>query len=529
MKIKSLFSLSLAAMLFGAANASEVYLIKDGKFADGVEVLSADADSVDTAVEDVAPDGTPAVKITHVKKYQDLRFYLADGVDLTTNYKIAIEYYYGAGEINTADFDKKPIFVGGVVEDTIPLPGSETGRYGLDDAFTRYFFDVKFMSPGDEWKEESYNLFLQPTMTQAKLFTLGCMRELDMSETKTSGIVYVKNLKVFGTGNRPYFSENFDHFAELYDEFKANVHLGTIDATGAYKAFAASQGKDINACYSGLIPVITTKTAAASKTANTVVNVRRLYEDNGTDGSEYYDDVNYFALEVINGGTRFDSRNLFFVPTTGLDASTTSSTLDFISKWDAKKGPEGLTEDTGIDSLGFAVEYAFVDDYSEAASVAFTKIVNKNSEDGECLVAGEWTAYSANIPMDLTKKYLVLSFSSNPYFSYMVDNLMLTADNCTLAGATVGDKGVEAYVTTPHVGVETVKVDSKIALYPNPATNEIVVTNEGVNRVSVLSLAGAEVASSNSAKVNVSNLAKGVYIVKAYTAEGVVSGSIIKK
>jgi len=66
----------------------------------------------------------------------------------------------------------------------------------------------------------------------------------------------------------------------------------------------------------------------------------------------------------------------------------------------------------------------------------------------------------------------------------------------------------------------------KISIYPNPATDVITVTNEGVNSVAVYSVAGYLVASSESNVVNVANLVPGIYVVAANTEAGVITGQI---
>ncbi|MEE1177242.1 MAG: T9SS type A sorting domain-containing protein, partial [Paludibacteraceae bacterium] len=77
--------------------------------------------------------------------------------------------------------------------------------------------------------------------------------------------------------------------------------------------------------------------------------------------------------------------------------------------------------------------------------------------------------------------------------------------------------------------VENIVAKGEISIYPNPATDVITVTNEGVNSVAVYSVAGSLVASSESNVVNVANLVKGIYVVKANTEAGVITGQIIKK
>ena len=67
-------------------------------------------------------------------------------------------------------------------------------------------------------------------------------------------------------------------------------------------------------------------------------------------------------------------------------------------------------------------------------------------------------------------------------------------------------------------------------MYPNPATDYVKVDGEGVEAVEIYSLAGALVASEKYENtVSVSNLAKGTYLVKVVTVNGVKVEKLIKK
>jgi len=77
--------------------------------------------------------------------------------------------------------------------------------------------------------------------------------------------------------------------------------------------------------------------------------------------------------------------------------------------------------------------------------------------------------------------------------------------------------------------VKNIVAKGQISIYPNPATDVITVTNEGVKSVAVYSIAGSLVASSESNVINVANLVNGIYVVKANTEAGVITGQIIKK
>lgn len=77
---------------------------------------------------------------------------------------------------------------------------------------------------------------------------------------------------------------------------------------------------------------------------------------------------------------------------------------------------------------------------------------------------------------------------------------------------------------------DTIVARGEISISPNPATDVISVTNEGVNSVAVYSVDGTLVASSESNVVNVANLVKDyIYIVAANTETDIITGQIIKK
>ncbi len=76
---------------------------------------------------------------------------------------------------------------------------------------------------------------------------------------------------------------------------------------------------------------------------------------------------------------------------------------------------------------------------------------------------------------------------------------------------------------------EDTKVDAQnVVVYPNPA-EDVLNVNVDAEKVEVLNLAGAVVASANTNSVQVSNLAAGMYIVKVYTDNNIVVKQFIKK
>lgn len=82
-------------------------------------------------------------------------------------------------------------------------------------------------------------------------------------------------------------------------------------------------------------------------------------------------------------------------------------------------------------------------------------------------------------------------------------------------------------------GVEDVEeglTEAKVRIFPNPATDYVSVEGNGVKSIEIYSLAGALVAvEEGETTLNVSNLAKGTYLVKVATADGVKVEKMIKR
>jgi hypothetical protein len=76
-------------------------------------------------------------------------------------------------------------------------------------------------------------------------------------------------------------------------------------------------------------------------------------------------------------------------------------------------------------------------------------------------------------------------------------------------------------------GIANVNENVKLAAYPNPTTASITISApEAIKAVKIFSTTGSLVAESNSATVDMSNLAAGVYIVKVNNLKAI---QVIKK
>lgn len=75
----------------------------------------------------------------------------------------------------------------------------------------------------------------------------------------------------------------------------------------------------------------------------------------------------------------------------------------------------------------------------------------------------------------------------------------------------------------------TANKQSVLNIYPNPATNSIIISNE-VEQVTIYSLEGKQlITCTHCQTLNISNFAAGIYIVKAITGEGVLTQKLVKE
>lgn len=528
---KNLLSIALlAGTAFSSANAAEYYLIKDGKLNTGVEIMEYEKPTENTIFEEtVAPDGTPAFAVKNQTRYKDTRFYFKDGaIDLSKYWNVEIEFYFKDGELDIATHrgtdngNKWSVINMGYIADTLG------GKNQIEDAFCTSNLDVKIKNKADVWNVERQMIYAPATVNSFKCFTFGWQRQI-LDQT-TLGPIYIKNLKFYSDGNRPFFADDFNTQAAYNDYFK---HLQTYVVNSSWNDdLVAEDGYSEN--FSVLInqkcglPLYSACNEGAKKSQGEV-GLRRLYEDEGTDGSGYFDPE---ILHSINfprpeGRSGRNGRSYFLIPTAGLEG-VEGFTLDYLCKWDGSKfATEGFSKSTPVDSLGMKLYYAYVDDAVEASTCDMKPAFNAGD-----LLQEIWTPYHVAFPNEMgTKKYIALIFDTPNFFSYCIDNIRLAATNMTFVKSTVEEHpvGVVAYEMAVGGGVKNVEAKAALSVSPVPATDVVTVNNAGVEKVEVVNAAGAVVATANGNQVNVASLANGVYVIKAYTAEGVLFAKIIKQ
>jgi len=542
---KLLLSFALLAGLTATASADEFYVIKDGRFVDGVEVLEYDDPEDGPKVEETtAPDASAAVSVTHQKYCTEARFYVANGIDLNRTWELEIEYYYEAVDsIKHSGSSKWEVINLGLHTDTTivkynPKSKKDTviGQYTLAGVISDNTFNVKNKTKANTWNVERQFVYTPNNIQTVKEIVFGWQRQLgqtDAEEISNAKPVYIKNLKFVGEGNKPFLYEDFDAYglgphhgngANGVNYYVINDKGVTEYAKSSVNAVTAELTANPFKCQLNWYTVQNMSVNFSQTQVS--LSLTRLFEDSGSDNSGYYDTELLHALALThptNSGKRTGAGNngraFILIPTCGLEG-TTNITVDFLSKWNSSKTTEVFAE--SADSLVLPVKYAYVDDAIEASTCDLTLVTEE-------LMAPIWTAYSAKIPYTATKKYLALVFDTPEFLSYVIDNLRLTSDAVSAPQITeevVYPAQFECYTAS----ADNVEADVEEAVvYPNPATDVISVNNEGVESVEVLNTLGAVVVSAVGNEVNVANLASGLYIVKGNTANGIVTAKIIKK
>ena len=277
-------------------------------------------------------------------------------------------------------------------------------------------------------------------------------------------------------------------------------NLKFVDCNGASKSFYAEDFQRVGASRLGVFSDNSSfgKMTPAGMTGGIVLKsddlilFPRSWENNGHDGSWFMDTENYHALQVPAAGAdiRIDGIE---IPELDPEMGGKIIFKAFMkNKWADGSGFELATDEQRV--IPAVIEFN-----NGAEPVQIT----------DSLMDGQWDHIVSLIAVPAGAKTLSLVFKSNANYGYLVDNIHLGVHE---GGDNVAD----------------IESDLAIEVSPNPATDIITVSGD-VEKIEVIALNGAIVASAEGNQANIASLAAGSYIVKAYTAEGIAFKSIIKK
>ena len=465
MKKRNLLAMAALSCFAFTANAAEYWVIKDGKLNENIVIMPNETDPVIDELKD--GDATTGATYKHNEvAYKDVQLDLAKlPVSLKSTWVLEMEYKVPASALDAAGLSAS------LWADKKPMfifgmyPEVVGTTFDVTKAPIKIDIDGKFSAQADTWTIARKYVYAHPSVDSCKVLTLSYCREIE----ENLDPIYIKNLKfVDCNGARKSF------YAEDFQAVGAKRFQVYLDNT----CFGKLRDKDV----------------AGGKIwgSSDVISFVRSWENNGHDGSWFMDTENQHALSVPAGSAdiRIDDIE---IPELDPGMGGKISFKAFMkNKWVEGSSFELATDEQRV--IPAVIEF---DNGAEPVQIT------------DSLMDGQWDHIVSLIAVPAGAKTLSLVFKSNADYAYLVDNIHLGVHE---GGDNVAD----------------IESDLAIEVSPNPATDIITVSGD-VEKIEVIALNGAIVASAEGNQANIASLAAGSYIVKAYTAEGIAFKSIIKK
>ena len=468
MKKRNLLAIAALSCFAFSANAEEYWVIKDGKLNEDITIMPNTTDAV---FDDLKPgNATTGASYLHKENpYKDVQIDLTNfPVSLKSTWILEMEYKVPATALDPTGPHSD--LWGGMKPMFIFAMYPEKEKNGEKVEFDCNIAPVRIDIDG-KFSAQADTWTTVRKYVYANPSVDSC-KVLTLSYCRevadVMDPVYIKNLKFIDCNgaSKSFYAEDF----EAVGSARFQVYLD-------------------NTCYGKLRD----KDVAGGKIwgSSDLITFVRSWENNGHDGSFFMDTENKYALSVPAGGAdiRIDDIE---IPELDPGMGGKISFKAFMkNKWAEGSGFELATDEQRV--IPAIVEF------DNGATVNIT----------DSLMDGQWDHIVSLIAVPAGAKTLSLVFKSNANYGYLVDNIHL---------------GV-------HEGGDNVAdIESELAIEvsPNPATDIITVSGD-VEKIEVIALNGAVVASAEGNQANIAALAAGSYIVKAYTAEGVAIKMIIKK
>lgn len=498
--MKKVSLLLLSASLSASAFAGDVYLIKDGKLQAGVSYEQwTDAEGVPCGT---LTEGDGFATLDHQGQYYDaslvidqsvLKFNLM-GKNLVVEYQLPAEAMMydevkGAAnlEAKTAAGKDKPSLI-----ISASKGAGEDAKIELTDKNNISFVNVdgKF-NPEAEKGFVKYEgcAFAKSSADVATVF-VSFIRENSYIDGGTPA-VKIKNLYYAEPEVKPFFSCAFDG----KDTWTETINCAAVDEdnpTGFHYAgltfFQNKKGFEI----------------LGDEEWDYTADIKMLYQngpDNwtGSDGSGYLSSELYHGLLVkspADWSKEMHGQDIVLAfQNIDLPATLTGDKMNISCL--VCKDPKSAFELTGEDAAAEELPIYIKFDNAEETKVF-----------ADSVIRGLYTMESEDVVIPDGAKSVSVYFKANPNITYIVDNLVLSANYTTSVAKVDGDS-------------------KSLSIYPNPVDEAISLEGVEVESVKIISVSGASVAASVvDGKVNVSNLAAGEYVIIVNNA---ISGKFIKK
>lgn len=485
MKKVGLLFFALASCCAGAFAGDAYYLIKDGKFQNGVKYTPFENPKfTDTPLE----EGDQYVTITHKGSHDvafEVRLTGMEGLRIGTK-SLVVEYEVDAADIysvdninaNTCEQDSKPTIIVECLDEENSAWVNKISKEAGDDAgnarrihlISRMDIDGK--APGCESDFQTFRRFTYPTNdNEIKTVIIAYKREVEAADNSQ---LKIKNL---------YFETEEDRFPIYGCQFRGNTPWDEFQ----YMEDLFDADEKISMLFQDGIKINWDK----NNPENTFDTQYFLsYEGDISDGSNIYvSELNTSLLVLAPKGTDSGENeySLWFDPIKLPAAAVEAGKIKIeavVKKYGKDKSYKLVGNVNGINQDELLPIYVSFDEGE--ASPAFP----------DSIIYGTWTKEVGEIEVPAGAKTINVEFRQSPKVSYLVDFFLISY------------KG--------KVGVATVNGESKtLTVYPNPVSEAIEFAGiEDIQSVEVVSLNGAVKACSVvNNQVNVSDLAAGEYVI----------------
>lgn len=535
--------------------------------ADPVEEAYEIEESKNAAGDDMVKVKNPA------ELYKSGMLYLPEGIDLGEAWNLEIEYYFEEGTELTDDCAKRECWKFDLMADTLPVAGAtwktnpsqseyRIAHVSIDARMRDFYSYVDGESVLDnhgvgKLRSVTKYVYSSPMLPKevAERGDGNVVKAIFLALFPESGaeiVGYIKNLKFVSDGTKPFFA---DKMTILGGE-------GTIYMSSFTNYVYASNGGDYADAKVGKLSYVEAALEDPTKMYGQQLFISnstdgyfnmlkndRMYCDLGEQGVADFYDTEYGFLPYMGKANEDERLDEDGVAADAQLRIPLGNAVDKIVSIAMRLGHNAGTSggktpyaDYKADSkdIRFPVEYRFEagDAQTITSKTEWKQFSPSYEKGGKDLIDSIPTMMSMVYgDVELPSKdysYITLRFIPNDVISYMFGDIRLTGDNNSWPKNIkeyTFDKDCLGYMipTTFQTDVKNIVAKGQISIYPNPATDVITVTNEGVKSVAVYSIAGSLVASSESNVINVANLVNGIYVVKANTEAGVITGQIIKK
>ncbi|MBP5526215.1 MAG: T9SS type A sorting domain-containing protein [Paludibacteraceae bacterium] len=569
------------AFLTDAAE-NEIYVIKDGKMTNCEFVPSSDpVDESYEIFESTNAAGDSIVKVKNPSKQGKTgMLYLREPVDLSQTWNLEVDYYFDDGTQLTPDCVNNESIVFDLMADTLPL---ESANWKMDSKQKEYHIahvsidarmrDFYSYQNGDsildnhgvgKLRKVTKYVYSSPLLPK-EIVRRGdgnIVKVIFVSMFNNSGAGingYIKNLKFVSDGIKPFYADKMTVLEEEGNNqsmFSNYVYASTGDGYADFQIGGLSH--------------VEKKLESPDKMYG-----QQLFISNSTDGlfnymtgarlcrdkgeqikADFYDTEYGYLPYMKKVADRTDSDGVV------ADAQLRIPLLDCVEKNVSIAMRVGLFVGVGGNGTSYAeyvkssknirfpVEYRFESGDAQRISSKtewkqFRPTYTKGGDDFVDSIPTLMSMVYGDVELPSQEySYITLRFIPNDVISYMFGDIRLTgdihnwprrSDDYVFGMDYIGNK-IPVGAKSCCGGnfqyndyVENVESENNVSLYPNPATDIVTITNEGVKRVFIYNLTGTLVATSKSNEVNVSGLPNGIYAVVAETETGLISGKIVKE